>query len=551
MRIRDAKSLREIAGGENHHEKQCQQIPEVILNECHGIHSNPCYKKFTLFISTSFRLSSESSILEKKQRLSNRIANLKPSTSSTSIYPKECNLCKKYRVKQKKTHLLPQTVATINACETIKAAAKVKNPLLYSEIYDVDLIAKEFKYHRHCYKSFTFGYGKNQRSDRERVLDDQPVSSIGTSENNHKRFAEVCEFINYNILKMNQSVSISVIRNIYGDDDGKSKRRRMLKEKLVNEFSNQLLFIQPGNNFPEIIINANTTSLNYLPVDKEHHIKKAAEYLKEDVLEYANKLKDTSWPPTIEELTSEEREPPASVITFLTTLLKEKCHGVTRNKTIPRLIDSFAADMIYGVTHGKVVTSKHYLLALGLHNITGSRKVVEITHKLGHCIDYNLTCEIETAQAKKVQQLADHTNILPLKPKFEKSPALTYFWVDNFDVKVDAATGGGSVNTTHLMAFQEQSGDTEYIVNEPVTIIRDKSRVIEIPTCVVQPVKFNPKKGPMMINVPEKEKSVINTRDFDSKYLAWLIMRKRNGLNEYGGVNVQVVSNFAGKLFLS
>ena len=37
---------------------------------------------------------------------------------------------------------------------------------------------------------------------------------------------------------------------------------------------------------------------------------KSAEYLKGDILEYADELPDVSWPPTFEELNSEIRQPP-------------------------------------------------------------------------------------------------------------------------------------------------------------------------------------------------------------------------------------------------
>ena len=45
----------------------------------------------------------------------------------------------------------------------------------------------------------------------------------------------------------------------------------------------------------------------------------------------------------------------------------------------------------------KIMTAKQFLLALGLHNITGTRKVVDIVN----CINYKITCEIETTQAVK------------------------------------------------------------------------------------------------------------------------------------------------------
>ena len=48
--------------------------------------------------------------------------------------------------------------------DTIKAVAKAKNPNLYFEIKDVDLFAKEFKTHVHCYREFTRGFNNGSRA---------------------------------------------------------------------------------------------------------------------------------------------------------------------------------------------------------------------------------------------------------------------------------------------------------------------------------------------------------------------------------------------------
>ena len=44
---------------------------------------------------------------------------------------------------------------TQTAERTLKAAAKIKRPSLYAELKDLNLNAKEFKYHEKCYKEFT------------------------------------------------------------------------------------------------------------------------------------------------------------------------------------------------------------------------------------------------------------------------------------------------------------------------------------------------------------------------------------------------------------
>lgn len=86
--------------------------------------------------------------------------------------------------------------------------------------------------------------------------------------------------------------------------------------------------------------------------------------------------------------------------------------------------------------NGKVITKKHYLLALGLHSMTGMKQVIRILNRMGHCISYDKTCEIETALAECTISRSKQTNILPILPSSSEI-VLTYFWVDNFDLNVE------------------------------------------------------------------------------------------------------------------
>ena len=46
------------------------------------------------------------------------------------------------------------------------------------------------------------------------------------------------------------------------------------------------------------------------------------------------------------------------------------------------------------------MTAKHFVFGMGLHNMTRSKKLIQLVNKLGHCIDYNAVCDILTAQAQ-------------------------------------------------------------------------------------------------------------------------------------------------------
>ena len=99
-------------------------------------------------------------------------------------------------------------------------------------------------------------------------------------------------------------------------------------------------------------------------------------------------------------------------------------------------------------------------------------------------LDLYLTCEIETALAEKVQQLVLKDSLLPMQPADIDHYVLTVFWVENFDVKVETQTGATSVNTTHMVAFQETC--TNSLKQTPeINIPRSRKRKI-------QPLKMNP-----------------------------------------------------------
>ena len=162
-RIRKAKQLRESLGGENNHADQCTSIPDIVDENKHGIHLTPCYKKFTLILSKRGVSEIDENEYQEKRK-SSRLEDMStPSSSSVWLYPKECYFCRKYWVKRNKKLCKPSSVQTLDAEATIKAAAKENNLDMYSEIKDVCLIAKEFKFHFHCYRDFTRGFHHKER----------------------------------------------------------------------------------------------------------------------------------------------------------------------------------------------------------------------------------------------------------------------------------------------------------------------------------------------------------------------------------------------------
>ena len=107
--------------------------------------------------------------------------------------------------------------------------------------------------------------------------------------------------------------------------------------------------------------------------DKESSIKTVASYLREDIQDYCRSLPPLIWPPTVEELCTENRLPPASVTLILTNL--SKSNDGFQTLSVNMLVDSYSADFIHGVSLGACITKKHFLVVFDPHNLAGQKKL--------------------------------------------------------------------------------------------------------------------------------------------------------------------------------
>ena len=75
------------------------------------------------------------------------------------------------------------------------------------------------------------------------------------------------------------------------------------------------------------------------------------------------------------------------------------CHPDSRrwkSDAKQRRIQSISQDIIFAASSGFKLPSKHLKLGVVLKSLTGSRKVVEILNRYGHCANYHGVEEIET-----------------------------------------------------------------------------------------------------------------------------------------------------------
>ena len=144
-------------------------------------------------------------------------------------------------------------------------------------------------------------------------------------------------------------------------------------------------------------------------------------------------------------------------------------------------------------------------------------------------MNYNITCEIETAQAVKAQALFQRSSALPLVPTEQSSFVLTLFWVDNFDIKVESLTGKNSINITHPVAYEEESEASK---------LRDNNFSVPKSSKTISQ-NFGDSSTKTVISKAEPDLFASEVRGFDdldlvsifAKYFYWLWIRKHNSFD--------------------
>lgn len=366
--------------------------------------------------------------------------------SYASLFPNTCIICEKdhyvyqFDRKRKKENLV--LCQTYNASDALFRSATLKtDETLLCKIRDVDCIAKEMKYHKSCFLSYT------------RILKNKDTAEDCNTNPCYIHYKTFCKNVieskiisNYEIMHMNKLNKnlMDIIMKHEPEllDKIPTITNRQLKRWLVKDYP-QLIFVQPKQrNLSELvlcnsdnqsaitIINDNSTDTsasevdsmetlpthNYVEDEEKHNLYKSGLYLKRIISE--SPPINCIWPPTAEDLNDSNvmKMIPVLLFNFLAW-----CSGETDEVEMNNFVEipeskkikiqSIAQDIIYFSSKGRKPTPKHYSLAMSIRHITGSSKLTNLINGLGHCISHTAVLEYDTALAE--MQL-DLCNNLPM-----------------------------------------------------------------------------------------------------------------------------------------
>ena len=117
-------------------------------------------------------------------------------------------------------------------------------------------------------------------------------------------------------------------------------------------------------------------------------------------------------------------------------------------------IKFISEDAVLATTSGRRRPAKHLQIGIAIKSLIGSKKVVTMLNRLGHCINYNRIKELET---ELTYNCSNANQITPSGMSKEKSCS-TGLAFDNYDRFTETLSGKDTLHDTVGIAYQTVSG---------------------------------------------------------------------------------------------
>ena len=387
------------------------------------------------------------------------------SSSNSGVLKAVCVFCNQHT----KRHNNGQR-ESLGSCEAFGAQANIqsalhrhKDEVLLPKLGGIDFIAKEVKYHHSCRRKYTrdlkqFPSGEDKHDDS----DTMPMSDQKKLRDIHKKtFAFICDYVRTTVIENNSAEPLSVVHERYmqllvdhGEYESQYRAHKLLI-KLHANFPSQLSTYIIPNKGPVLYCTGNTeheavTNALLKAVDPQAAIVGAAVNLGSQIL----KLQSTSRPLPeslqIKDVCDGEGDPPEDLKLFFRTLYTGTPGDISSGERVDRYIESAADDAVFCTTRGKIKPAKHITLGLTMKSLTGSKKVITILNRLGHCVSYSLAESIETDLATTISIKDDRT---PEGITQQPGLATGLAW-DNFDHNTETLSGGETLHDTVGICYQ-------------------------------------------------------------------------------------------------
>ena len=249
----------------------------------------------------------------------------------------------------------------------------------------------------------------------------------------------------------------------------------------------------------------------------EHNLKTTANYLRTLVINVKKTKTSLPDPLTACALSADKGNTPQQLIDFFTVLF---CGTEEPNDRIARQIQSVCDDVMYITSRGRIQSSKHLCMGLGLKSLTGNRQVIDIMNRFGHSIGYHTTERLETELASVI---TDKQQATPDGMRLQSGLCTGIAW-DNYDENSETLSGGGTLHDTVGFCYQNLTTDTADIhVNKaPVSRTAKPKRSLLEKETVLEPYRKKPKIKTFQYQEKDIPRPLEMTK-FELRDILWMI----------------------------
>ena len=120
-----------------------------------------------------------------------------------------------------------------------------------------------------------------------------------------------------------------------------------------------------------------------------------------------------------------------------------------------RQILSIAQDIIHCNTKGCVKLPKHTSLAMCVHHLTSSKRLIELLNRMGHCVSYDEMRAVNTSIAEEV--LAKVEAFGTVIPTNIKPGTFVQIAADNNDLNEETLDGKNTTHATTMVIYQQKT----------------------------------------------------------------------------------------------
>ncbi|EDO34446.1 predicted protein [Nematostella vectensis] len=310
---------------------------------------------------------------------------------------------------QKKKHKGSVTLST-DSSNTIREAARIRNDEdLLLNINCADLIAAKAKYHRECRSTYVAKRNLSFAVDGA----DSDMYTIAFINLMDKILPEI---------QSGRAVDMKTVLLSYQDElEGLScdTTRSYITERLKRRIQ-QTYHAQADPTKPELLY---SSSISYQRRSEEHL----------DNLDISN--------PTAVSATDERR------------------------------VLAIAQDLVYFTTHARIKPPKHIGLAMSVRHLTGSKQLIRMLHRFGHCCSYD---DVEVADTSLAQEAIEQSkNRGVVIPSNIYPGSFIQVAADNNDLNEETLDGRKTTHATTIVLFQrKQFGPRP----EPITFSANSGR---------------------------------------------------------------------------